>query len=117
MAKFEFEQGDIVLAPFRFSETESAKLRPALVWATTPISVELVFIGSQKTACTPLPQEVGLPPEDAQAIGLLKCSRLDFSKRDKCLRVDVVKKIGELANLRRAKLRECFLAAQAAGLL
>ena len=109
-------QGDIVLAPFRFSETEEAKFRPALVWEVTPISATMIFISSQKMVKA-FEKEVILHQEDALAIGLTKPSRIDFGKRDRILISDVSKKLGNLQNLRRAKLKECFQAAIAASLI
>jgi len=110
------EEGDIVLAPFHLAESEQAKLRPCLVWNVTPVSATLVFISSQKLEKA-FPTEVVLDDEHAKSVGLLKASRIDFGKRDRCLKVDVARKLGNLSSLQRTKLKECFLAASAACLL
>lgn len=109
------EEGDIVIAPFRFMETEKRKLRPCMVLNINPLAVTLVFISSHKLEKT-YESEVVLSGEDAKAIGLNMDSRIDFGKRDRCLAVDVVKVIGNIRNVPRHKLRECALAADAAGL-
>lgn len=110
------EEGDIILAPFRFADTEQSKLRPCLAWNVTPVSVTLVFISSQKIGKA-FSTEVILDDENAKSVGLLKPSRIDFAKRDMCLKVDVVRRLGTLSSLQRCKLKECFLAAAAASLL
>ncbi len=110
------KEGDIVLAPFRFSENNDAKLRPCLVWKMTPVSVVLIYISSQKIDKA-FPTEVILTSDQSAKIGLAKASRIDFGKRDKCLLVDVVRVVGDLSGLPRGKLRECFEAANAAGLI
>lgn len=110
------EEGDIVLAPFRFAETEEAKLRPCLVWSLTPVSATLVFIGSQKLGKA-FQKEVVLDDDEAKSVGLLRASRIDFGKRDKCLQADIGRKLGRLSGLPRTKLKECFVAATAASLV
>lgn len=116
MATDKIEEGDIVLAPFRFAESEQSKLRPCLVWSTSPVSATLVFISSKKLGKA-FQHEVLLNKEEAGMLGLDRPSRIDFGKRDKCLRVDVVKKLGRLSSLPRLKLKECFNAAVAASLV
>jgi len=110
------ETGDIVLAVFPFAECRERKARPALVWELTPVSAYLVFISSKKV-CSPLKTEVVVKDKDAEDIGLSMDSRIDFGKRAKVPLQDVKKKIGDLSSLRPSKMRECFSAAKAAGLL
>lgn len=116
MSNFSINKGDIVLAPFHFTESEGAKLRPALVWDVTPVSATLIYIGSVKTD-KKFGTEFILYEEDAKAIGLSKESRIDFNKQERILIVDVGKKLGHLQNLQRSRLKGCFQAAIAAGLI
>jgi len=109
------KEGDIVLAPFGFAESEDKKLRPCLAWEMNPVAVTLVYISSQKLEKA-FETEVVLSDSDAKSIGLLRASRIDFNKRDKCLTVDVCRVLGNISGLPRLKLRECFLAAKKAHL-
>lgn len=112
------KEGDVVLAPFRFSETEERKLRPCLVWQVTPVAVVLVYISSQHVCRDGgYPTEVGLSEKEAAAIGLLRPSRIDFGKRDACLPDEVRKVLGNIRDLPKRKLYECKEAACAAFLL
>ncbi len=116
------QEGQIVLAPMRFTEnTEQRKLRPCLVLETTAVSVTLVYITSKKLAGPggTLPTEVVLRGKEAEAIGLNRDSRVDFAKRDIIPRCEVVKVLGSLEGLakHKAKAAEMFHAARAAGLL
>lgn len=112
----EVKEGDIVIAPFRYAESEERKIRPCFVAEVTSLSVLLCCISSQKIAAG-YPTEVALSVEEAQAIGLVKPSRIDFGKRDRCIPHDVRKKIGRITQLPVKKLRECAKAAEVAGLL
>lgn len=109
------EEGDIVIAPFRYMENEEKKLRPCLVWEINPVAVTLVYITSQKLDKA-FDTEVVLSDQDAEAIGLKMASRIDFNKTDECLIVDVVKVVGRISSLPRPKLSECFSSVKAARL-
>lgn len=114
----ELKGGEVVLAPFRYAETEGRKLRPALVWEVTPVAVLLVYISSQHVCHDGGYQtEVGLDHREAEAIGLIKPSRIDFGKTDVCLPGDIRKVLGHIQKLPRRKLWECKEAAKKAGLL
>jgi hypothetical protein len=114
----EIQEGDIVLAPFRFSETEEAKLRPSLVWKITPVGVVLVYISSQHVCESGgYSKEVGLALREAETIGLIKPSRIDFGKRDVCHPSQIRKVYGRIQNLPRKTLERCTKAAYQAGLL
>lgn len=109
------EEGSIVLAPFWFSETEDRKVRPALVFSTTAISVGLVFITSKKVDKA-FTTEVALSQEEAEKIGLRTASRIDFGKRIRIPRYEVIKVLGHISSLPKRKLAECFEAAKTAHL-
>lgn len=114
----QINEGAIVIAPFRFGETEQKKLRPCLVWHVTPVCVVLVYISSKHVSETgSRPTEVALGLKEATAVGLSKPSRIDFSKRDKIMPWQIVKIVGHIDALPRRKLAECAEAADAAGLL
>ena len=110
------EEGNIVLAPFRFVENSEAKLRPCLVWKRTPVSLTLVFITSQKVDKA-FETEVVIDLAAASALGLNKPGRIDFGKRDRCLSHQVVRVLGHIQNAPKKVIRECADAAYAAGLL
>jgi mRNA-degrading endonuclease toxin of MazEF toxin-antitoxin module len=110
------KEGDIVLAPFRFSETEERKLRPCLVFSTDAVSVSLVCITSQKL-CQVFETEVVLTTKESASIGLVKQSKMDFMKRDRIPFYEVVKALGHISSLPRARIAECFKAAKAAYLI
>lgn len=109
-------EGDIVLAPFRFVETEGAKLRPCLVWSRTPVSLTLVFITSKKIDQA-FPQEAIIDEEAARCVGLDKPGRIDFCKRDRCLPHQAVKVLGNISNAPKKTIKQFADAAYAAGLL
>ena len=110
------KEGDIVLAPFRFSETEERKMRPCLVFNTDAVSASLVCITSKKLVKA-FETEVVLTAEESASAGLTKASKLDFAKRDRIPFCEVVKALGHISSLPRARIAECFKAAKAAGLI
>jgi mRNA-degrading endonuclease toxin of MazEF toxin-antitoxin module len=114
--KIEIKEGQIVLAPFRFSEQEERKLRPCLVLSTTAFWFEAVAITGQKLAKA-FDHEVVLTEDESLAIGLAKQSKLDFTKRDKIPLHEVKRVLGSIDRLPRRRLGECFEAARAAGLV
>jgi mRNA-degrading endonuclease toxin of MazEF toxin-antitoxin module len=107
--------GDIVLAPFHFMENEQSKLRPCLVFSIDAISVNLVYISSQKLSQA-FAYEVVLTEAESKQIGLEKRSRIDFSKRDRVPVAEIKKVLGNIQALPKARLAECFSSARAAGL-
>lgn len=108
--------GDIVLAPFPHMESEEKKLRPALVWNTTPVSAKLIFISTQKLDAA-YPTEIVLSHEQAVSIGLSRPSRIDFGKRVTVHVVDVKRTVGNIISLPKRTLRRLAMAADAAGLI
>lgn len=112
----EYFEGDIVLAPFIFAEGDQAKLRPCLLWELTPLTAKLVYITSKKLDKA-FAFDVVLNGDQAAAIGLQRPSRIDFSKRCQCLRIDLGKRLGKLHDLPRGKIKECAAAAHAVSLV
>jgi len=110
------EEGDVVIAPFRFSESEERKVRPCLVIDKTAVSVRLVCITSKKLVQA-YETEVVLDHKQAASIGLSKASRLDFMKRDVIPIHEVRKIVGHISALPKCVLWKCFAAAKAAKLL
>ena len=115
------KEGDIILAPFPFMEGEGKKLRPALVWETTPVSVRLVYVGTSKMCPSAAPAtEVYLLGEAAQAVGLNADSKVDFAKRVRIPRCEAGRILGSVYALTQGHkriLRKMHDAALAAGLL
>jgi mRNA-degrading endonuclease toxin of MazEF toxin-antitoxin module len=109
------KEGDIVVAPFRFSEAEGQKLRPALVFDTNAVSATMVCITSVKLVKA-FDSEVVLTTEESLSLGLAKQSKLDFMKRDRIALHEVRKVLGHISSLPSARIAECFSAARAAGL-
>jgi len=110
------KEGDIILAPFRFSETEERKLRPCLVLKVAAVWLEIAFISSQKVAKA-FATEVVIGEDEAKLVGLKKTSRIDFAKRDKIPICEVKRQVGNIRSLPKRRLRECYEAAKAAGIL
>lgn len=113
--------GDVVLAPFPFMEGEGKKLRPALVWETTPVSVRLVYVGTSKMCpSAPSPTEVYLCGAAALAVGLNADSKIDFGKRARIPLCEVKRVLGSTYALNQGHkrvLRRMHDAALAVGLL
>lgn len=112
----EVREGDIVIAPFRYAETEERKVRPCLVFDTTALSVVLICITSQKLA-EAFETEVVLSEQESFAIGLTKKSKIDFMKRDEIPLHEVKKVVGHVSVLPGRVLTKCYKAAKTAKLL
>jgi len=110
------EEGDVVLAPFGYSETPEKKLRPCLVLSVNPLWVVLVRITSKKLDKA-FEHEVVLSDEESKMIGLTTRSKIDFRKRDSIPQAEVRRVVGNIGRLPRRRLAECFLAAKAAGII
>jgi mRNA-degrading endonuclease toxin of MazEF toxin-antitoxin module len=110
------KDGDIIVATFRFSETEGRKIRPALVFDTNAVSATLVCVSSVKLVKA-FDTEVVLTTEESLSLGLAKQSKLDFMKRDRIALHEVRKVLGHISSLPSARIAECFAAARAAGLV
>lgn len=109
-------KGDIVIAPFQYTETEERKIRPCLVFDTTAVSVLLICITSQKLV-EAFETEVVLSEQESAAIGLTKKSKIDFMKRDIIPIQEVRRTVGHISALPRSVMARCYLAAKAARLL
>lgn len=112
----QIKEGAIIIAPFRFSESEERKIRPCLVYDMTAVSVRLICITSQKLV-EAFETEVVLSEQESRAIGLFRKSKIDFMKRDTIPIHEVRRTIGHFSALPKSVMARCYLAAKAARLL
>jgi len=110
------KEGDIVLAPFRFSESEERKLRPCLVIEVMAgVGVKIAMVTSQKLVAA-FETETVLSLQESIKLGLKKQSKIDFMKTDRIPLADIRKTLGNLSSLPRAAMLRCYRAMEAAGL-
>lgn len=113
------KRGDIVMVHFHFEDDpKQSKFRPALVWDLTAVSVKLIFVTSQGADGYDTERGVvGLNEQEAKAVGLLKPSKINFHRVEDFPFSDVSRRVGNIYELKRPKMRELFEAAKAAHLL
>ena len=102
-------KGDIVLIPFRFSENENVKDRPALVIHESPDDIVVVYISSELSNANAA-QDIYIFQNHAEysRTGLKKSSFIKLDKIDTRSKTTIIAKLGEVGPAIKARFNRVF---------